>query len=137
MIESVLADRPDVLEHLSSAHAAAADVVDQRLLDICTARVAMLLGDNPEPSAALDGPTLGALPSWPDNPVFSETERTCLAFTEQFVIDVANIPDEVADPVAEVLGPEGFANFVTALLVNEQRIRLRLMWDRLLDQDAP
>ncbi|MGI9624411.1 MAG: hypothetical protein ACR2PK_16380 [Acidimicrobiales bacterium] len=135
VIELVLADRPDVFEHLSSAHAAAAEVVDPRLLGLCTARVAMLLGLDPEASPALDADTLDALSTWPDNPEFSETERACLAFTEQFVVDVANIPDELAEPVVEAVGPDGFANFVTALLVNEQRIRLRLIWDRVLDGD--
>ena len=47
------------------------------------------------------------------------------------MIDVASLDDATADAVVERLGAEGFGNFVNALLVAEQRQRLRLIWDRL------
>lgn len=133
----MLASRPDVLAHLTSAHRAAAAVVDPRILDLCTIRVASLLGGTVEPTDAVDAQTAAALPSWPTDARFNETERACLALTEHFVVDVATLPDELADPVIGAFGPEGFANFVTALLVNEQRIRLCLMWDRLFEGELP
>ena len=34
---------------------------------------------------------------WPSSPQFSDDERACLGFTEQFVIDVAGV-DWKADP---------------------------------------
>jgi hypothetical protein len=50
---------------------------------------------------------------------------------EQLVIDVAGMSDEVALAAAEQLGSGTFRDFVTALLVLEQRQRLRLAWERL------
>ena len=50
---------------------------------------------------------------------------------EQLVIDVAGMSDEVALAAAGELGPQTFRDFVTALLVLEQRQRLRLAWERL------
>ena len=47
-------------------------------------------------------------------------------------LDVASIDDDTVAAVRDHLGDEGLANFVNALLVVEQRIRLRLVWDRLL-----
>lgn len=137
VLDSVLSSRPDVLNHLSSAHRAAAAVVDPRILDLCTIRVASLLGGAVVPTEAVDAETMAALPSWPTDPRFNDVERACLALTEHFVVDVATLPDELAEPVVEALGAEGFANFITALLVNEQRIRLCLIWDRLFDGDLP
>ena len=47
------------------------------------------------------------------------------------MIDVASLDDATAIAVVDQLGDEGFANFANALLVAEQRQRLRLIWDRL------
>ena len=55
----------------------------------------------------------------------------CLAFCEQFVIDVANLDDALAAAVADELGADGLVDFTNALLVVEQRQRLRLAWERL------
>jgi hypothetical protein len=46
---------------------------------------------------------------------------------------VAGLGDELALAVAEHLGPQGLADFTAALLVLEQRQRLRLAWERLLE----
>jgi alkylhydroperoxidase family enzyme len=73
------------------------------------------------------------LASWPTSPRFGPKERACLAYCEQFVIDVAGLGDELALAVAEHLGPQGLADFTAALLVLEQRQRLRLAWERLLE----
>jgi hypothetical protein len=54
--------------------------------------------------------------------------------TEQFVIDVAGLDDDTAGAVREQLGEQGFVDFVNALLVVEQRQRLRLIWQRLFEQ---
>ena len=56
----------------------------------------------------------------------------CLAFCEQFVIDVANLDDDLAAAVVAQLGEQGFVDFANALLVVEQRQRLRLVWERVL-----
>ena len=84
------------------------------------------------PGTGVDPALLDAIDTWYVDDRFGDIERACLAFTEQHVIDVASLPDEVAGAVRAHLGDEGLSNFVSALLVVEQRIRLRLAWDRLL-----
>ncbi len=54
----------------------------------------------------------------------SPVEAACLAFTDEFVIDVANLRDETAAAVREHLGDAGLTDFTRALLVVEQRERL-------------
>jgi hypothetical protein len=44
---------------------------------------------------------------------------------------VASLGSELRDAVAEHLGADGTALFANALLVIEQRQRLRLTWERL------
>lgn len=132
ILQRVLATRSDVLRHLTDAHEAAYRAVDPRLLDLCRLRVAQLLGCPEQRGSVVDEATLEALPQWPTHHGFDSTERACLAFAEQFVIDVASMPDDMALAVVDALGAEGCADFVNALLVVEQRQRLRLAWERLL-----
>ena len=123
----LLAAHPDVRSEFDAQHEAAWSAVDARLLELCRARVAMLLGVD----HASREPDAVRLAEWPTAGCFSDADRACLAFTEQFVIDVASLGDEVARAVADDLGTKGLANFVSALLVVEQRIRLQLIWEGL------
>jgi alkylhydroperoxidase family enzyme len=139
VIDRVLAGHPDVAGELAAAEAAAWEANDPVLLDLCRLRIAMLLGCEAElavrtplaTAAGLDEATVAELASWPTSPRFDDRSRACLAFCEQFVIDVANLDDELAFAVAGELGQEGLANLVSGILVVEQRQRLRLAWDRL------
>lgn len=137
----VLGDRPEVLEQLEAADAAAWDAVDPDLLDLCRMRIAMLLGHHDEavaqpPPEGPDPALVAELASWPTSPRFDDTQRACLAFTEQFVIDVATMDDALAFAVVDHLGTD-FPAFVNALLVIEQRQRLTLIWQRLFGDAAP
>jgi hypothetical protein len=124
---AVLDDEPDVYAALVELRDAAWSTVDPTLLGLCEMRVAMLLGV----AAGGDDRTLADLARWPTSDRFGERERACLAFCEQFVIDVAGMPDEIALAVADLLGPQGLRDFVAALLVVEQRVRLGVAWERL------
>ena len=140
-IATVLADRPDVRGQLEAADAAAWAAVDRDLLDLCRIRIAMLLGHPDEIVAEPppDGPDprlVAELASWPTSPLFDDVQRACLAFAEQFVIDVAGIDDACAFAVVDHLGAD-FPAFVNALLVIEQRQRLTLIWQRLFGDAAP
>lgn len=131
-LAEVLARTPDVFESLTATHTAATGAISSRLYELCRLRVAMLLGTPDElETSDLDPATVEALPKWPNHDTFDEADRACLAFTEQFVVDVASMPDELAEAVADQLGGDGFADFVHALLALEQRQRLRLIWDQL------
>ena len=141
VIASVLAAHPAVVVQLDAADAAAWEAVDPVLLELCRLRIAMLLDSRSElaartpaaVAAGLNEATVDELNLWPTSARFGPRERACLAFTEQFVIDVASLSDEQASAVGEQLGAQGLADFVSALLVVEQRQRLRLGWSRLLD----
>jgi alkylhydroperoxidase family enzyme len=126
----------DVRDELASLHDAAFGAVDSRRLELCRLRIAMLLGCSAElgyrtPGVELADETTAALANWPNDPHFDSADRAVLAFTEQWVIDVASLDDETAGAVRDYLGDGGLLDFAQAILVVEQRVRLRLVWDRL------
>jgi alkylhydroperoxidase family enzyme len=130
----------DVRDDMRAAHDAAWQAIEPRLLELCRVRMATLLGCDAEAKVRTDGAGVeperyAAIPSWPTDPRFDACERACLAFAEHFVIDVASLDDHTAGAVREHLGDQGLQDFASALLVIEQRIRLRLVWDRLLGGD--
>jgi alkylhydroperoxidase family enzyme len=134
-LRRVLAGHAAVAEGLAEVHEAAWAAIDPDLLELCRLRIAMLLGDDAELAAHnLDDAVVRALPAWPSSPLFSPAQRACLAFTEQFVIDVAAMDDALVDGVTAELGGDGLSSFVNALLVIEQRQRLHLIWGRLLPE---
>ena len=141
VITVVLHEHPDIVEHLDDLHQAVWRVVDPVVLELCRLRIAKLLGCQPEQdvrtpealAAGLQEATIADLAAWPSSAHFGPRERACLAFCEQFVIDVASLSDELAFAASEQLGPQTFQDFVTALLVIEQRQRLRLAWERLIE----
>jgi alkylhydroperoxidase family enzyme len=93
----------------------------------------MLIGNDRLIEAATDeySALIEALPSWPSSAQFTTAQRACLALTEEFVIDVASSTDEALAAVSAELGEQAMADFVSALLVVEQRQRLSMMWERL------
>jgi alkylhydroperoxidase family enzyme len=144
VLDRVLSDRGggfvDVRDDMRAAHDAAWQATDPRLLELCRVRMAELLGCTAEAtartaSAEVDPAALDAIAAWPTDTRFDARDRACLAFAEHFVIDVASLDDTTAAAVREHLGDQGLQDFVSALLVLEQRIRLRLVWDRLLGGD--
>jgi AhpD family alkylhydroperoxidase len=141
VIAQVLQHHPDVIAELTAAHDAAWNAVDPVLLELCRLRVAMLLGCATELAvrtpaalaAGLDERTVAELASWPTSSRFDPRARACLAFTEQFVIDVASLDHDLTDAVTSHLGSAGLVDLAHALLVVEQRQRLALAWRQLLD----
>jgi len=139
LFAAVLGEHPDVLEPLEDLHDAAWRVADPVLLELCRLRIAFILGCEFEQelrtpvAAGLDEATRGELPLWPTSKLFGPRERACLALCEQFVIDVASMNDDLIFAVSGQLGADELRDFVRGLLVVEQRQRLRLAWERLLD----
>ena len=65
------------------------------------------------------------------------TRRACWPSASSSLVDVANVSDRGDRGHRAELGVQGLADFVSALLVIEQRLRLRLAWEQLFgDQDA-
>ena len=133
----VLDDRTSVANQLEEIHGLAWEVMDSALLDLCRLRVAMLLHCDSElevSNSDLDSEKIASLSVWSSSSLFSECEKSCLRFTEEFIVDVSQIPDSSAFAVRDHLGEEGFVNFVNALLVIEQRIRLQLVWMKIRNE---
>jgi len=118
ILETHLATNPDVLEQLNLARDAAWSVADQRLLGLCEQRIREILGVAEMPQLA----------NWYADASLSTAEKACLAFTEEYMIDVANLSDETAAAVRAELGDQAMVDFVSALLVVEQRQRIALTW---------
>ena len=131
-------------ESLESAWDAAWTTVDPVLLELCRLRIATLLDCDAArrertPAAVargLDDERIAQLPQWMTSPSFDHRERACLAFAEQFTIDVAALDDATVATVRDCLGEQGLVDFVHALLVVEQRQRLRLVWRQLFGAAA-
>lgn len=127
----------DVREAMARANEAAWRATEPRTLELSRLLVALLLHCDAEhhartPGVDVDDSVVAELPRWPTSPAFTDAERAALAFTEQFVTDVASLSDQTAEALREHVGDEDLNNFTRALLVIEQRIRLRLVWDQLL-----
>jgi alkylhydroperoxidase family enzyme len=127
----------EVADEMAGAHTAAWGAVDPVLLDLCRLRTAMLLGCEAELVSRHNADRADAIAQWPTDPRFDSRDRAALAFTEQYLIDVASLDDALASELRGHLGDEGLQNFVSALMVCEQRIRLRLMWNRLAVNQHP
>ena len=115
----------DSLTELEAAHAAAWSATDPALLELCRRRMAMLLRHGPTLDEMTESERV-TLAAWPDDPALGSAERAALELTEQFVIDVATATDEQVTGLADHLGDRSVIDFVDALLVVEQRMRLEL-----------
>jgi alkylhydroperoxidase family enzyme len=100
-------------------------LVDPVLLELCRLRVAQLHGAahplstrRREASAAgLDEAKIERLADWWKQPGFTDLERACLRFAEQFVLDAKAISDEEARPLIAAFGDAGMVAFVEALAI--------------------
>lgn len=112
-------------------------LVDPVLLELCRLRIAQLHGARhplsvrtPEALAAgLDEAKLAALAAWWKSPGFSDLERSCLRFAEQFVTDAKTMSDDEARPVVAALGDAGTVAFVEALALFDGISRFCRMLD--------
>ncbi|MBL6630111.1 MAG: hypothetical protein ISP33_05345 [Ilumatobacteraceae bacterium] len=112
-----LATVPDVLTQVDAAHRGARDTVDADLLTQCERRICELLGVASAPADAQDSAAITA----------------CLAFVDGYMLDVAGLDDDTVTAVQDHLGDQGLADFVAALLVVEQRYRMALAIQQVLE----
>jgi alkylhydroperoxidase family enzyme len=136
-LADVMALRPDLaelLEHYSSEAWAGNDPV---VLELCRLRIAMLHRDpdqqrvrhRPALEAGLTEEKIAAIPHYPSSALFSEHERACLAYAEQFVIDVHGITDADAERVKRTMTDAEFVSFTVALGLLDGIGRMRLILD--------
>lgn len=105
-------------------------------------RIAQLL-DHDSVTGAPDpaGPPLSEaqrqdLSRWSTTPSFTDEDRACLAFAEQFVIDVTGVDHRLRTELASALGPTGVLGFVVALFALDYGRRVSLALDALFPDDA-
>jgi alkylhydroperoxidase family enzyme len=112
-------------------------LVDPALLELCRLRIAQLNGAayplsvrTPEAVAAgLGEAKLANLAEWWKQPGFTDLERACLRFAEQFVLDAQAMSDEEARPVVAALGDAGSVAFIEALAIFDGMSRFCRMLD--------
>jgi hypothetical protein len=112
--------RPNAARALEDALDKAYAACPDGLLDLCRARVRTLLGGR----VTSDDPRLQAVGDYATSELFDETERVALEFAEQYVLDVANMPDDLVAALHERLGTEGLYSFAMGLYAVDQAERL-------------
>ena len=122
---------PEVHEVINNLHGELWQALDPEVLELCRLRIASLQADEREaaraaPGATVDPDKAAAIGDWPDSPLFSERERACLAFAEQFVGDVAGVSQGDIDALLAHFSPGEVQAFVSALLALDQHQRLAL-----------
>jgi alkylhydroperoxidase family enzyme len=134
---------PEQTDHLDTTTRAVWQNVDPVLLELVRLRIAMLIG---HPSAGVRSPwvsadalsdeKVAALPRWPQDELFDERERDCLSFTEQFVMDVANLSDADAAAAGRHFTAPDFYAFVNAVYLADFGQRLEMATHALLPEVA-
>jgi alkylhydroperoxidase family enzyme len=102
--------------------------VDPVLVELCRLCMARLFGSRVDlalrlkaaRTAGLAEDKIAALSNYDKSPLFSERERACLGFAEQFALASYDISDDDVARVQGVLPPEDFIYFVKALSVIDQ-----------------
>jgi hypothetical protein len=112
--------RPDAADALDDALESAYAACPSGLLDLCRARIRTLLGARP----AGDDPRLRAVADYARSDLFSDTERLALEFAEQYMLDVATMPDDLVAALHQRLGTETLYAFVMGLYAIDQAERL-------------
>ena len=98
-------------------------LVEPTLLELCRVRVGQMIGTElpafcdamRDARAAVPAAKLADVAAWWNSAAFSDTERACLRFAEQFVLDAKGIGDKDAAAVIAALGDAGTVAFVEAL----------------------
>ena len=108
----------DTVERAATTPDAAQPYADLGLKDDEYARIREILGVAESTQLA----------NWYADASLSKAEKACLAFTEEYMIDVASLSDESAAAVRDELGDQAMVDFVSSLLVIEQRQRIALTW---------
>ena len=136
-LDEAMATRPELAEPLDDYLATAFAAVDPVVLELCRLRIATLHGDphrracarSPPVAAGLGEDKIAALADHHRSPQFTDHERACLAYAEQFVIDVHGLTDADAERVKDGMTDADFVAFTVALGLLDGVGRMRLALD--------
>jgi SHS2 domain-containing protein len=112
--------RPGAARALDDAIANAYAACPDGLLELCRVRMRTLLGGQ----VTVDDPRQLAVADYANSELFNDTERLAVEFAEQYVLDVANTPDDLVAALQERLGTEALYAFVMGLYAIDQAERL-------------
>ena len=126
---------PDPIERYVELYQVIDECVDPVIVELCRLRIADLLGAQGHralrrPKAAAAGLSEGkidGLARWPDSPLFSDAERACLAFAEQFCIGADTVSDADVAAVLAHLTPDECYAFTNGVWVMEALARMTVV----------
>src|SRR6478672_8362016 len=109
-------------------------VLEPRILELCRLRIATMLGSDAERAIRFsDGVDAGVaetdvaeLPRWPTSPSFTGSERACIGFAEQYVMDPHELTDEHFVALHEHLDAPAIATLTLAVAMFDALTRFRL-----------
>jgi len=137
MFERVFSLRPDLYEPFREFSGLFwhRRLVEPVALELCRLRVAQLLGNASELTtrtriavdAGLTEDHVAQLPAWPTAPLFTDAQRACLAFAEQFVIDPQGVDTAMRDAVSRTSSEPELVALAEALAVFDGFTRFGLL----------
>jgi alkylhydroperoxidase family enzyme len=139
--------RPEAARLLDHVNEGAWGTAEPALLELIRLRVGRLIGTDdgtPSPAQVTRGRSLGLpeekvsnLTSYSTSAEFSSADRECIAFAEQFAMDVSGVTPGMRDALAAQVGQDDLHDFVTAVFVLEFTQRMQTMSRRLLPSAPP
>jgi alkylhydroperoxidase family enzyme len=128
--------RPDAYARFRELYGGLWDpgIVDARVLELCRLRIAAVLGSEAERAirysdalaAGVSETDVGELPRWPTSPAFTNRERACIQFAEQYVIDPHELTDRHFAALHEHLDEPAIATLTLAVAMFDALTRFRL-----------
>ena len=138
-VSSALRDfNPEACEAIERFEGLAFSAVDPTLLALVRLRMGVLLGKPAELDLAaaagiLSSEKIASLPQWPKSPLFSDAERACLDYAEQYVIDVSGMTEEHSQALLRHFTVAEIFAFAHAVYLIDASQRSRLVLERVLD----
>lgn len=134
-LERTVGLRPELAPLLDEFYSAVwAATTDPVTLELCRLRIAQVHRDpsqlalrhEPAVAAGLTEAHVAALADFFTSPMFTEHQRRCIAYAEQYVVDVHGITDADADGVKLGMSDDQFVAFTVALGLFDGLGRMRL-----------
>jgi alkylhydroperoxidase family enzyme len=135
-LEGVFGLTPEAFARFRELYASLWDpaALDPSILELCRLRVAALLGSEGEARVRfvaateneLDETKVRALAHYPSSPLFSDLERRCLAYVEQYVLDPRGLEDRDFVALGEHLSEPQIVALTMAAAVFDALTRFRL-----------
>jgi alkylhydroperoxidase family enzyme len=138
------ARQPEAAALLAITNGHAWSAVPPTLLELVRLRIALLIVNEaglrrrskPALAAGLSEAKIAQIGHYPSSPDFTAVEKACLAFTEQFVIDVSSLRADNRAMLQPHFADAALTEFVMALYVTECTQRLEMVAPLLLDTPA-